>query len=230
MLAGHVAAGVAAAQPANANVHGKVADEGGKPVAAARISYQRLPLTVKNGQGRWEEAPGEAHVNAQTGGDAGGGYSIPQLPAGNYILCVSAPGYLASCEWSAWHRLTIADGQVLDFGTLALAKAAVVTIRVDDPMLLMQSTGKVAPPLVVGVQDQSNRFHAARQTSADSSGRVFQVDVPYDKPLRFWVQSWKFRITDSSGAPLNNFGALIPFQAEQNSALPQFRIRIVGTL
>src|SRR5437588_12189012 len=85
---------VAPAQSFNAHIHGKVVDESGKPIPSARIQYQRLPHIRKDARGRWQEAPGEPHVSSGASTDAVGAYAAALLPAGSYVLCASAPGYL----------------------------------------------------------------------------------------------------------------------------------------
>ncbi|MGD0774772.1 MAG: carboxypeptidase-like regulatory domain-containing protein [Candidatus Solibacter sp.] len=222
--------GPALAQSATAHIAGKIVDESGKVIASAQIRYQRLPLIVKDLHGRWQEAPGEAHVSSAVSTGADGTYAATQLPAGNCLLCVNAPGYLASCDWAASHRAAITDGQQLDFGTIALAKAATVTIRLDDPLHLVQSAAKLAPPLALGIVGYGRKFHPAQQVASDSTGRTFQVDVPYGTPLNVWFQSPAYRIADSAGAQLNSSGALLPFQVAQNAAPPTFTLRVTGTL
>ena len=223
-------AAVALAQSMTAHIGGKVVDENGKVIPAAQIRYQRLPLIVKDSRGRWHEVPGEAHVSSAVSTDAAGAYAATQLPAGNYVLCVNAPGYLASCDWAASHRAAIADGQQLDIGTVTLAKAATITIRLEDPLHLVQAPARMAPPLALGIVGGGRKFHPARQVSSDSTSRTFQVDVPYATQLNVWFQSPVYRVADSAGSPLNSAGAQLPFQVAKGATPPAFTIRVTGTL
>jgi hypothetical protein len=216
------------AQPPSAHVIGKIVDENNKPLPNARVHYQRMPRVVKDNRGHLHELPGEAHVNAQTSTDITGSYSASQLPDGLYILCAGAPGYLSSCDWNGWHRLSLNNGQVLDFGRITLAKAATVSIRVEDPLRLLPPGVQELPSLALGVLDQNDNFHPAQPVALDTTGRTFQVSVPFAKPMRFWAQSPKYTFTDAAGTPLNSAGLRIPFQVDLNGKPPSFILRIAG--
>jgi hypothetical protein len=229
-LAGVVGACVAFAQSASATLNGTVADQDGKSMGAAQVRYQRLPAMVKDLKGRWHEAPGEPYVNGAASTDGSGSYAMTQLPAGNYALCVSAPGYLATCDWGLSHKVAIADGQQLNFGAIALAKATTVTIRINDPHQLVQSTATLAPQFALGIVGYGRKFHPAQQVSSDSGGRTFQVDVPAGRSLDVWFQSPRYRVTNSSGTPLNSAGAAIPFVTAAGGLGPTITITVTGTL
>ncbi|MDE3166010.1 MAG: carboxypeptidase regulatory-like domain-containing protein [Acidobacteriota bacterium] len=220
-LAAVVVAGPAFAQNEPAQVKGAVVDEDGKPVAGARILYVRNPKLVKAADGKWREAPGEMPLSSQTVSDAAGKYQILHLPSGDYRLCMSAPGYLTTCEWTGWHGVTVAPAQALDHGTVQLAKAATVTIRINDPNRLMGSANQITAPLTAGVREASGRFHPAREVASDSTGHTLQVAVPYATPLKLWVHSWRFRLTDAIGAAVDRFGGEFPFQLTPNTAAAQ---------
>ncbi|HET9950216.1 MAG TPA: S8 family serine peptidase [Candidatus Eisenbacteria bacterium] len=62
--------------------------EGGAPLAGARVGWER----VGESKGEWA-APGDAPPNGETRTDAGGNYTIANLPPGSYRLTISAEGH-----------------------------------------------------------------------------------------------------------------------------------------
>jgi hypothetical protein len=152
------------------------------------------------------------------------------LPAGNYALCASAPGYLTSCDWGASHRATIADGQQLDFGVITLTRAATVTIRLADPLHLVTSAKRIDPLLSLGILDAGRGYHPARLVSSDSAGHTYQADIPYGAPVSVWFSSHVYSIADASGKTLDNSKTLIPFQLAAGAAAPVLTIQVTGKL
>jgi hypothetical protein len=150
------------------------------------------------------------------------------LAGGDYNLCMYASGYLATCEWTGWQHATVAASQALDHGTVQLTKAVTVTIRINDPHRLMGSANQIASPLVAGVREQSGRFHPARETATDSTGHTLQIAVPYATPLKLWLHSWRFLLTDSGGAMVDHLGAQFPFQVSAGGAAPSYTFNITG--
>ncbi len=75
-------------------------------------------------------ALGEAHVSAGSVSDANGAYDVGQTPAGDYVLCVTAAGYLSTCEWNGWHRVSVGPGENVRFGAITLVRAAAVTVHI----------------------------------------------------------------------------------------------------
>jgi hypothetical protein len=218
----------AAAQVASAQFRGTILDERGRPLAAARVVYTRNARVIPGKNGKWRNAPRERRFSSKVTTDASGRFQISQLPAGDYDLCMDAPGYLATCEWTGWRRATLAEGQALDHGAIQLTKSVAVTIRVNDPLSLLKAANTMASPLVIGVRDRWGRFHPSRETSVNAVSHIFQVDVPYGTALNVWLHSWRFLITDSAGAPINRLGAKIPFQVLADGATPTFVFNIAG--
>jgi hypothetical protein len=126
--------------------------------------------------------------------------------------------------------VTLATAEAQDFGTVQLAKAASVTIRIDDPQKLLGTTNTIISPLVVGVQELSGRFHRAWETGVEGRSRVYRVDVPYNTQLAVWLQSWRFLLSDSTGAAIDHWGARHPFLVALNGAPPSFVFHIAGEL
>jgi hypothetical protein len=122
----------------------------------------------------------------------------------------------------------VALGQSLENGAVQLMKAVTVTIRINDPLSLWKTPGGMASPLVAGVRDRWGRLHPARAAAVSGGSRVFQVDVPYATPLNVWLHSWRFRLTNSSGAIIPRSGGQFPFQVNATGAAPEFVFNIAG--
>lgn len=70
-------------------LEGRVTDRaGGKPIAGAHVAWQRSG----GARGDWA-APGDSPAAGETKTDAGGGYTIPNLPPGSYRLTIGAEGF-----------------------------------------------------------------------------------------------------------------------------------------
>jgi Carboxypeptidase regulatory-like domain len=219
---------LAAAQVASAQMNGAIQDEMGRPLAGARVVYTRNTRLVHGKDGKYQDAPGESRFSAQVTTDAIGRYQVPNLPPGDYDLCSDAPGYLATCEWTGWRRASVAQAQVLENGAMQLTKGVTVNIRINDPLSLLKGANTIASPLVVGVRDRSGRLHPGRETPVSGGSHVFQVDVPYGTALNVWLHSWRFLLTNSTGAAMNRLGAQVPFQVAVNGTAPTFVFNIAG--
>lgn len=62
----------------------------GKPIDGATVVWER----VSGPRGEWA-APGDSPAAGETRADAGGGYTVPNLPPGGYRITAAAPGYAA---------------------------------------------------------------------------------------------------------------------------------------
>jgi hypothetical protein len=192
------------------------------------VIYTRKARAVPGNTGKWQYAPGDWPFSSQATTDASGRYQLLQLVAGDYDQCVAAPGHLATCEWAALRHATLAEAQALDTGVIQLTKAVTVTIRINDPLSLLKGASTMASPLVAGVRDGSGRLRPGRETAASGGSHTFQVDVPYGTPLNVWLHSWRFLLTDSTGATLDRRGARIPFEVAANGQAPSFVFTIAG--
>lgn len=215
------------AQQVPAVLQGKVVNASRQPVPTASVTYARIPDTTLNSAGKWVPVPGQPSVAATVATASAGTFSASGLPPGTYQVCVEAPGYLPSCAWSGSKWVALAAGQQMQLEDTVLLEAAAIRIRIADPQHLLPAVSVPSRVLNVGVREAGGAYYTATQTASDANGRNAEVDVPFGRPLQFWVYSWKYRISDVQGAPLNPSGARIPFQADTSKPLPTFTITIV---
>ena len=120
-------------------------------------------------------------------------------------------------------KLKASDAEIAQLTKLKQAGAS------DDLCLsLLKAANTIASPLVVGVRDRWGRLHPGRETAVSGSSHNFQVDVPYGTPLNVWLHSWRFLLADSTGGPIDHWGAQFPFQVGASSTAPSFVFNISG--
>jgi hypothetical protein len=77
-------------QAPNGTIRGSLVSEGGLPISGAVVQYQRMTRSVPAGR-RFVLAPGEVVASGRASSDSNGAFVTPELPAGEYILCVEHP-------------------------------------------------------------------------------------------------------------------------------------------
>jgi hypothetical protein len=226
-LAAMFAARPALAQNATAQVSGVIADEYGRPLPGAHIVITRRPHPVQGDDGKWRDAPGETPFSAQAASDATGKYQLPQLPAGDYDLCMHAPGYLATCDWTGWQRATVAASQALAQGTVQLTKAVKVTIRINDPHGLLGSANHVSAPFAAGVREQSGRFIPPERLPPTASATRCRSQFRTPRPS-LCGSTVGGSSSPTPRAPQSITWAQFPFQVPTNGTPPSYTFTITG--
>lgn len=203
-------------------------DPGGQPVPQARITYTRVPRVEQTAPGKFRPAPGEAQVSASASPQSDGSVNVAALPSGRYLICADAPGYLGTCEWSGSFAIVISRGASLNAGEIRLTKGALVQVIVNDPQHLLPPDNPMTNPLVVGVLDDFDAFHGARQVSAAGTSRTLQVLAPFGREMRLWLHSWKVLVADASGQALDNRGPNGSFVVPAGQPGPTFVVNVTG--
>ncbi len=197
--------------------------------ATARISGKLIPELINT------PIP-SAYVTAMKSGlppvaqtvkaAANGSFQISALPAGMYIICVNATGFLNPCEWSLPTLVvTLGTGQSSAGNNLTIKLGTVAKLRIQDPSNLLSQktsagtnpnilagvwTGKAANALLptvfaaTAVRPPSLPvlFHPVHQTGTDSMGANYEVSVPQNMPLVFHVTSGDVLLANSQGLAL----------------------------
>lgn len=218
------------AQTTPGTIQGMVRTASGVPIPGVVISYSRV-TRLTGPAARARPAAGEAIVRSSVSSDIDGGFAVPNLPAGDYLLCAEVPSaaYLNPCKWSASPSVTLGSGAV-QRPALVLQKGVFLKVKVNDPQGLLptvKNDPSHADNLIVGVIFGNGAFLAADLTRADRGGREYQMAIPTGAPLRLWIFSRHVTLTDTAGSTVDNSGGRIPFQAIAGRD-QEFDLRVSG--
>lgn len=205
-----------------------IVDTSGKPIPQARVSYTRIPRVTQTASGQYRRAAGEVQLSSFVSPQADGAVSAADLPPGEYLISVDAPGYLTVGEWSAPISVTLMAGRSSQLGAIRLTKGATVQITVNDMQHLLPPDNPLTAPLIVGVLDDDGTFHRARLASATSNSRVLTATVPYGRRMSLWLHSWTVNVADGNGIPLSNRGANTNFLIQPGGMSPAFVVNVTG--
>ena len=225
-----VFAQTAVAPAKNGSIQGTVAGSDGTPLPGAHV-YAAVKATVGN-----TKAPPTLVASIANGATASPGntFTIPNLPAGAYILCAetTVPGWLDPCHWSASVPVVnLAAGQNLTGQSVVMTKGAVVQIRINDPSkLLTAPAGAIVHDVEVVALGANNLYFNARIASIDSGGRNEQVTLPFDLAHTLIVRGQQFALTDSTGAAVPATGHTQPLQISASAVAPSFTFTVAGKL
>ena len=178
--------------------------------------------------------------NTKSGGD--GAFQIQGLAAGKYSLCVQAPGdgYLDPCLWSDTPTtVTLVSGQAAAGVSLRLTAASVLNIQVQDAQqVLSQKTqdGR-RPELTLGVWGPKGLYYPAHASgSLSTAGQLYnaiayQIAVPRDTALKFYIASRDVKLGDAAGAALPGNTSQQTFQHATGDPNPKsFAFTVLGLL
>jgi hypothetical protein len=166
---------------------------------------------------------------------ASGTFQFTGLPGGAYTLCVRAKGgdWLNPCEWNLpTPAATISRTNPNASVTIILKRGAIVPVRIDDAgQLLAQHEGKTrGAGLFLTVSSPGFFFRLVPLVAHDSSGRNYEIVVPYNTPLTLVVQPSYYRVNDASGAALSQSRSTkIPLLVPAGQRIPPIRFTVAGT-
>jgi hypothetical protein len=181
--------------------------------------------------------------NTKSGGD--GAFQIEGLPAGQYSLCVQAPGdaYLDPCQWNgASAAVTLVSGQTAAGLSLRVTAASVVIIQVQDALraLSQKTQDGRRPDLTVGVWGPKGLYYPARIAASPAAGAspqaavnsyVYQIAVPRDTALKLYIASKDLKLGDAAGALLPGNASQQAFQHTTGDLNPKsFAFTVLGPL
>lgn len=94
-----------------------------------------------------------------------------------------------NCGWDTPVDLILAPGSSNTSRAVRVRRGGIVRIRLDDPQGLLPATETSYGErrAKVGVMTPTEAFHAATLRSRDPGGRELVITVPFDMPLRLWV-------------------------------------------
>jgi hypothetical protein len=231
LLALLLAVPAAIGQTGSASITGTVLDaKTQKPIPAA------LVMAVSSGTPPFAK-------NTKSGGD--GAFQIQGLAAGKYSLCVQAPGdgYLDPCQWNGTPTtVTLGSGQAASGVSLRLIAASVLSVQVQDAQKALSQKTKDGrrPELTLGVWGPKGLYYPARASGGPAtaaslqgggSSYSYQVAVPRDTALKFYIASRDLKLGDAAGAALPANASQQAFQHATGDTNPKsFAFTVLGLL
>jgi hypothetical protein len=211
---------------------GAVVDADGKPAAGVFVTFTRTASTQNSVQDSLVPTAGGKPHSGRASSDQNGGFQVPNLPAGDYHVCVSVPpgDYVDGCKWSGVQRLSLLDNATLAGLRLVVTKGAKVRIHIQDPLQLMPSSGTVisGPRVIAGVQTSGGSIHVADVIARTPAGWDLAITVPTNVPLRLWLFSRELTIADQHGVQLNTTGPASGIVFAPGPADRDLTLRITG--
>jgi len=203
-----------------------------KPIPGALViaNFQGMPPLAKN---------------TKSGG--AGEFQIQGLVAGKYALCVQSAGdsYLDPCGWGASpSTVTLTAGQAATGVSLKLTAASILTIQVQDPQKALSQKTKDGrrPDLTLGVWGPKGLYYPAHVSgapapagAANSQSAVtsygYQLAVPHDTALNFYIASHDLKLGDATGVALPANASSQAFQHATGDPNPKsFAFTVLGLL
>lgn len=164
-----------------ATMSGRVTDESGAPIARAAVVW--VGLSHAQGAGPLARARNQRPTVVKRGSgfaDAGGRFETPDLPAADYLVCVTSlaeQSHLSTCEWRAGEaRLTVSDRpQTLN---LVVQRGSVLRFHIADPKARLTRSN-----VSVIVSAPNKGFAHARVLSLTPSRAELFVAVPFNSKI-----------------------------------------------
>jgi hypothetical protein len=194
------------------SLSGSVLDDAGKAKPGVWVTAVRITVPP-------------ARATAAT--DKNGAFLLPGLPPGAYRICAQVPGggFLDPCEWSDYttsvrSAVNVLSGQTAAAVRIQLQSATALQVRIDDPQKLLDPAHPERD-VVVGVFSGAGGFHLATIQSADAAGRLHQVWVPFDAPVKLHISSAQLSLADATGAPAAATGVSLPVSQSKTAPAAQ---------
>ena len=215
----------AVAQQGTGSISGVVQAPGGTAVAGAVLSYGQLAPPRPNAPAAMI-APVALVVSAFNGS-----FSIQNLNAGMYLVCVSVKNgaYLDPCHWSSSApTFTLTAGMAISKAVITLAKGQHVQVTVNDPQQYFANEGSTpGAHLLLGVRAVSGAFQSAVLASSGASGRNYTVTIPFDAPTSFFIYPGDYQLIDSTAA-VGQTGGAYQVTAPSSASAPIISFTVTG--
>lgn len=191
------------AATATGQIKGSIETTSGQPVPGATVSILVRPSgSTASFQ--------QFNTRVTTGAD--GTFTVAGVPQGKFAVCVNArsTNLLDPCVWESEPTVTLAEGQSLSMAPIQLQSGVDLYVRVNDPNASLASTeGKVpGASLMVGVRTPNGIITPIPKTASDAAGADHHLPVPPDTDLLFVAYSKTFKMTDITGAPIDQQAGL----------------------
>jgi len=171
-------------------------------------------------------------IKATTGKD--GSFTVSGLSSGQFGLCVKSAtaGLIDPCQWlDLMTPVSVTNGAVTAGVTIRLKPASALNVTINDTALVLpQAAGQAAPPhVLVGAYDLKGFFHPLNQTKS-ATGNSYELDIPFDFPVRLVVYSAKVQLQTSKGAavPTSGYSTLVVNPSSAPSQQATFTFSTAG--
>jgi len=200
-------------------IQGKVVlDSGGAAVSGAVVTAYRI-----------SPAP-TVSATASTGQD--GSFTVSGLSSGQFGLCVksSTAGFIDPCQWvDLTTTVAVTNGSTTKNVAIRLKAASALNVRLNDAAQVMALTPSAtpgaavsSPHVLVGAFDLKGIFHPLRQTQNDTTGISYELDIPFDFPVRLTVYSASVQLQSSQKAaiPTTGYSVMVVNPSGQSQQAP----------
>ena len=161
-------------------------------------------------------------------------FTILGVPPGNYVLCAQDVGgtFLDPCAWSGTLvQVTVGAAQVQSGIPVLLKKGASVTVRINDPSAVVaayekQRTGNHFTLAIGGARG----IVLSPPAVPDSLGRSYKLLVPFNTPMKIYVHSQIFSLTDPIGTAMGPYARAIPVNIPVASPPQTIAVQVTGLL
>jgi len=193
-----VALCIAAHAQTGGSISGTIVDENSVGVAGAQVVIQELAVFARSAAGQAVLVdPGS---NTSLTADTNGNFSMSGLTAGTYEVCGfgTTPSQVSDCDWTGVGTITLQANQTLMGVTRSVTNGVLITINVADPNARLAGSKY----FYVGLGD-SSIYHRAQLMSPSATGRSFQIGVPKNRTLSFFIDTdTPVSILDDNGVTL----------------------------
>lgn len=180
--------------------------------------------------------------STKSGGD--GAFQIQGLAAGNYVVCVQAPGdqYLDPCQWNgAPTEVALVSGQAATGIKIPLAPASILNVQVMDAQNALSQLTKDGrrPNLSVGVWGPTGLYYPAHTASSPTTAAspedvityTYRLAVPRDTALSLHIASRDLKLGDANGVALPASASQQAFKHATGDSNPKsFTFSVLGLL
>lgn len=221
----------AGVQAAKGRLAGRVLAPDGSPVTGAQVMYDRVREFRQSADGlRIYELNPELRTSGIVVTRQDGSFVTPDIPEGDYGICVEAPGsgLLDSCKWSPVVKSAVPQDRPVE---IRLALGGEVRASIEDPTGFTPTYNglREIPKVVVGAQTETGAFHALRIAGRDNDGWALALTVPFDMALKLWVYSPEVELVDEVGTRVAaDRGVHVPFQVTRAAASREFLLTATG--
>lgn len=208
------------------SISGVVKGSDGSAIAGANVAVH-LKLT-------YPSRFGTPKTDWTTTTVSGGTFQLTGLASGSYTVCADVPGstWLDPCRWNlSLPSVTISSASLHATVTITLTRGAALPVRVNDAaQFLPQHQGKAqGAGLLIGISSPGYIFRMLPILSQDSSGRNYQIVVPFNTQFTLVIHPSQYQVNDAAGNALNRSASTkVPIFIGSGQQAPSLVFNISG--